>query len=559
MACVKHNKNEAPKTLTTSERIKTLNPVSNIKDNMRLLYPARVVALGLGAAQVVATVLVYMSNRALAAKIAAIRAAGFGPLPGVDIAPPLKSVQAAFAGGAFFTLSTGAGIVVLTFVAVVLVLPLPGLYRVVRSRMLKPGFRFLGLAVLLTAGAAAVSPVAGWLVLLILANMHGFCPGLTAFLLLVPPVVILAAVKWSPQRAGYKRLPWRNPFHFVLIALLLAFWTSYVNRDVFVNFKDNLLLTSRPGTAIVRFYYRYTLYPAEVFKTLSDKQLKTCVLAGNPDPDTAGRLERALQKHDYFVIPAAGPPADLRLVYQGDRLILGQEHKPVLIVGRDRFLDETGEILEQFSGETDHNAVFRRFTIVSLLGMSPLVLYLASYAFFCLLPGALINIRTASFLAPVLCFIFWTGTITAMDIPNPAEMNRDRAAAAIRAGTRKERIAALRYIHDKRLDISGFKGYRKLASDTDFAQRYWLINSLGNSRDPAVTGMLYPFLESTSAYIVCKTLAAVADRGRAGDAGSRQRNLNLILEKMRATDNWYVQFYAYKAARSMGWMPKRSG
>ena len=526
---------------------------------MRLLYPARVVALGLAAAQVVATVLVYLSNRTLADKLAAIRTAGYGPLPGVDISPPLNSLKAALAGGAFFTLTTGAGVVALTFVAVVLILPLPALFRVVQSRMLKPGFRFLGLAVLLTTATAALVPVAGWVALLIRANMHGFCPGLTAFLVLVPPVVIRAALKWSPYRAGYKRLPWRNPFHFVLIAVLLALWAPHVNRDVFINFKDNLLLTSRPGIGIVHFYYRYTLYPAEVFKPLSDKQLKTCILAGNPGPDMAERLKRALQKHDYFVIAADAPEADLRLVYQGDRLILGQKARALMIVGRDRFLAETGEILNQFSKASDQNAVFRRFTLISLLGVAPLILYLTGYAFFCLLPGALMNIRTASFLAPFLCFIFWLAVMTALDIPKVAEMNRSLAATAIREGNRKERIAALRYINKKRLDITEFKGYRHLAATPDFAQRYWLIKNLGNSRNPVSNGIIYQFLNSKSDYIICKAMAAIADRIHAGDVLSRKRYLKLVLAKMQTTDNWYVQFYAYKAARRMGWIPEKSG
>lgn len=544
----------------TRQPLESIAPsFSRRNDTLRLLYPARVVVLGLGVAQVVATVLVYLSNRALAAKIAAIRAAGYGPLPGVDISPSLKSVEAAFAGGAFFTLSTGAGLVVPAFVAVILILPLPRLYRVIRSRLFKPGFRFLGLAVLAAAGTAAVIPVVGWLVLLIRANARGFCPGLTAFLLLVPPPVIWAAVKWSPQRAGYKRLPWRSPFHFVLIAILLGLWASHVDRDVFINFKDNLLLTSRPGSAIVDFYYRYTLYPAEVFKPLSGQQLKTCVVAGNPDPVTTGRLEKTLRKHDYFIIPGGGSRVDLKLVYQGDRLILGQNKKALMIVDRDRFLSATGEILEQFSTEADHNAVFRRFTLISLLGMAPLILYLAGYALFCLLPGSLMNIRAASFLVPVLCFVFWTGVMTVMDIPKVTELTRDRAAAAIREGTRKERLAALRYIHKKRLDITAFQGYRDLVSAPDLAQRYWLINSLGTSPNPLATDIIYPFLESKSAYIVCKAIAAAADQVRTGDALSRQRYLNLILEKMQSADNWYVQFYAYKAAGRMGWVPEKSG
>ncbi len=535
-----------------------MNLVSNIKDTLRLLYPFRVVVLGLAVAQVVGTVLVYFSNRSLAAKIAAIQAAGYSPLPGVNIDPSLTSFEAAFAGGAFFTLSTGAGVVLLTFVTILLILPLPSLVRVYKSGMLKPGFRFLGMAVLLITATAATVPVIGWLMLLIRANARGLCPGLTAFLLLVPPAVVWATLKWSPQRKGYKRLPWRNPFHFVLIAVLLAIWLSQVNKDVFVNLKDNLLLTSRPGAAIVDFYYRYTLFPAEVFKPLADKQLKTCVIAGDMDAKTARSLEAVLRAQNYFVIAEEGPAADLRLVFQEDRLILGHGKKAVLIVDRNRFMRSAAEILDQFSAETDNSKAFRQFTIVALLGVAPLILYLSSYAVFCLFPGVLLNIRVASFLAPLLCFIFWICVMLALDAPAADTLTRDQAAAAIRDGTRKERIVALRFIHDNRLDIAGFPGYQKLLTTTDFAQRYWLVSNLGNSRAPEATRAIFRFLESDSAYIICKAIAAIADRFENLDGKTQESYREVVLEKMQSTDNWYVQFYAFKDSRRLGWIPEKS-
>lgn len=535
-----------------------MNLISNIKDNLRLLYPFRVIVLGLAVAQVVATVLVYLSNRALAGKITAIQAAGYGPIPGVNIDPSLSSLEAAFAGGAFFALSTGAGVAVLTFVAVLLVLPLPALYRAYQSRVLKPGFRGMALAVLFIVSMAAAVPAIGWLIILIQANARGFCPGLTAFLLLVPPPVIWAAVKWSPQRAGYRRLAWRNPFHFVLIAILLAMWSTIVNPDVFINVKDNLLLTSRAGSRIVDFYYRYTLYPAEVFKTPADKQLKTCVIAGNVDPEIFRDMETALRRQGYFVIEGDGPAPELKLVSQQNRLILGQGNRAVLIVDRDRFMKSTAEILDQFSEETDKTAFFRRFTMVSLLGVAPLVLYMTSYAFFCLFPGALVSVRAASWLAPLMCFVFWAGVMPAMDIPAVTEIDRDQAAAAIRAGTRKEGIAALRFIHENRLDIADFPGYRNLLKTPDFAQRYWLVRNLGNSRDPEAASAISRFLASESAYIVCKAIAATADRLENKGEDVRQAGLQSVLDKMRSTDNWYVQFYAFRAAGRLGWIPEKS-
>ncbi len=531
---------------------------TRFRETLHMLYPVRVVALGLAVSQIIATALVYLSNRGLAQKIAAVSAAGYGPLPGADIDPSLSSFEAAFAGGAFFTLSTGAGVVLLAFGGALLIAALPPIYRVFKLAVLQPGRRIVALATLLPVFVSGAALVIVWPLLLILANLRGFCPGLTAFLLLVPPPVIWAAAKWSPRKSGQARLPWRHPFHFMLIVILLGLWASHISPDVFVDLKDNLLLTSRAGTRVVDFYYRYTLYPAEVFKRLSDKQIKTCVLEGIGKPATAHRLERILRRHDYFVVPQGQAKADLKLVARGERLELWRGGGSVMTVDERRFLASDAEILERFSRMTDNNRVFRRFTIISLLAVAPLVLYLTTYAVFCLIPGLLTGIGIASFLVPLLCFGFWTGAMTVLDTPPVTEMSLARAAVAIREGTRRERLAALRFIHEEKLDLADFAGYRGLLDTGDYALRYWLVSNLGYSRDPAAVAALNRFLNAESAYIVCKAIEA-AGRKANRPATTAGRDFRKILrQKINAGDNWYVQFYAYKTLRETGWTPEKS-
>ncbi len=531
---------------------------AHVRDTFRLLYPVRVAALGLAVSQVIGTVLVYLSNRTLAGKIAAVSAAGYGPLPGVHIDPSLSSLNAAFGGGFFFTLSTGAGVALLSFGAVLLVFALSSSYQVVKNRGLGTGWRVLALAVFLPASASLAALAIAWVILLVRGNLNGICYGLSAYLLLVPPVVIWAALKWSPRKSGYGRLPWRNPVHFALIAVLLALWTWRVDADVFVDFKDNLLLTSSPGIRIVHFYYRYTLYPAEVFKRPADRQIKTCVLEGF-DNDLAGRLERVLRKHDYFVVRAEAAEPDLKVASRGEQLVLKYKEKSVIEVDRQRFLDSAGKVLTRFSEKSDSQAVFRKFTIFVLLGAAPLALYLATYAFFCLVPGIVTGIRVSSFLAPLLCSGFWIGVMMCLGTPAVPDTSHDQLAASIREGNLKERLSALRYIHENRLDISDFEGYRALLKADDFALRYWLIRNLGYSRDPGAAMIVSRFLESDSAYMVCKAIEAVAARAERSGTGGRLRWQRVLVRKIDSSDSWYVQFYAYKAARGLGWVPEKSG
>ena len=528
------------------------------RDTVRLLYPVRVVLLGLAVCQVIGTVLVYLSNRALAAKIVAIQAAGYGPLPGVNIDPPLSSLEAAFAGGSFFTLSTGAGVVMLAFAGTLLVMPLPSLYRAFRSSVLSSGWRLSVLTVLLVTAFVAALPVIAWAALLVLANVRGFCPGLTAFLALVPPVVIWATVKWAPGRAGHPRLAWRNPVHFTLIAILLALWGARLDADVFLNFKDNLLLTSAPGVKVVDFYYRYTLYPAEVFKRLADKQIKTVQARGVDDPGPARRLASVLERQGYFLVPGHLDAADVQLVFRQDDIFLQQAGKTVRTVDRKTFMTSAADQLNHFSEATDRHAFFRRFTLLALMGVAPLVLYLLVYGLFCTVSGMAAGIRTASLLAPVLCFIFWGGIIFYLDMPPAEGFSQERAATAIREGDRRERLAALRYIHAEGLDITCFPGYEDLLQTPDPAHRYWLIKALGKSRAPVAATALARFLASDSAYLVCKAIEAGAVQAERQEPQTRQRYREQLVRKMETSPNWYVQFYAYKAARRLGWKPPKS-
>jgi hypothetical protein len=66
--------------------------------------------------------------------------------------------------------------------------------------------------------------------------------------------------------------------HTIPVIVLALLWTSQIDSRFFVDFRDVLLLSNPVGTKINDFYYDYTLFPAEVFKSLEQKLLKTCSL-----------------------------------------------------------------------------------------------------------------------------------------------------------------------------------------------------------------------------------------------------------------------------------------
>ena len=84
----------------------------------RCSYAARVLLLGLFAAQVIAFIQVYLSNADLYRTLVAIKQAGYLPIPNQRIMYSLQELGPAFFGGLFFTLSVGAGLSLFCLAAV---------------------------------------------------------------------------------------------------------------------------------------------------------------------------------------------------------------------------------------------------------------------------------------------------------------------------------------------------------------------------------------------------------------------------------------------------------
>ena len=92
----------------------------------------------------------------------------------------------------------------------------------------------------------------------------------------------------------------------------------------------------------------------------------------------------------------------------------------------------------------------------------------------------------------------------------------------------------------------------KLLRDSSYiAERYWLARTLGNSRNPATYDDLLHFLNDPHPNVVTMALHAIGKRGNRDMADE-------IMHIITTTDNWYIQWYAYKALRSIGWRQTKS-
>ncbi len=242
----------------------------------RVYYWARFIFLGLVTAQVIATIHVYISNGELYGTLVAIKDAGYLTIPNHRMMHSLQEFWPAFFGGLFFTFSVGAALSVFSLAAAWIWDRLLS-----RNKVLLIGFLIL------------------WAVCLVAVNLRGFSPMVTSYFLIIPPLVFKATLRWIPAPA--KRRVWLNRVvDFAPIFLLAILWTPQLDRHIFVDLRDHLLLTNPFGTKINDFYYDYNFYAAEVFKSLEQKTLKTCDLNQIKKKSILPGIEREMLHRDYL-------------------------------------------------------------------------------------------------------------------------------------------------------------------------------------------------------------------------------------------------------------------
>ena len=342
-------------------------------------YPATALLAGLFAAQVLATFQVFLSNQALYSTLTVVRNAGYLVMPNQQIMDRLQEFGPAFYGGLFFTLSVGAGLSLISFAAA-------WVWDRLFSRNTIPLIFLLFL----------------WAVCLAAANFKGFSPLVSAYFFVIPAVVFLVTLRLMPSQTGTH--PWfYRVIPLIPITLLACLWGTQMDGHLFVDLRDKLLLPNPLGTRITDFYYRYTLYPAEVFKALDQKTIKTCNLEQIRNRPLKRLLEGKLLAHDYLNTGGNGE-VDLTIRKEGKTLILENGGEVILKTTANDFLSAPASILKQFSSETDRYLFFRQFTFLSLLIGFPITLYLFLYTIFLRLLCQFLNLRASSVAASILCF-----------------------------------------------------------------------------------------------------------------------------------------------------------
>jgi hypothetical protein len=498
----------------------------------RLAFPARVLralVAGLFTAQAIASLQIWQSNRQVMAKATALAAEGYLTIPNAFVQDQLTQWHTPLAGGLFFTLSIGAGLTLATLGLAHLAFLLPGRRRGI-----------LILALILQA------------VVLLRLNLDAIQPLASLYVLLVPPVV------WGLffHPAGDRARPrYGRRFFLTLllpILLLTLLWWPQKDDGLFIRIRDQLLLDNPIGRAVNDYYYRHTLPPAEVFKPLAQKTLKTLArgdLLALPDTHRA-RIASALANRDYLPA-AADTPVDLKLAAEGRDLIFSDEKGHTHKVALDDFLANPGEALAAFSQKSDGKAFFRGMTFYGLLLGFPLSLYLLVYNALALIARPIVGPAGSPWVAGACCLLLGVTAWWPVNAGRTDPMGANEIAAALASADRPRRLAALRLIHDRKLDISAYPRYHTLLEEGDIAERYWLARALGVSRSGVTFDDLLHLTADPHPNVVCQAYYALGRRGN-------RRAIPVIVRQLNQSRHWYAQWYGYRSLKALGWRQKPS-
>lgn len=482
-----------------------------------LLLP---VAAGMISAQIIATCFVYLSDQSVLRFVRSAEQAGWFPLPAGPAQPSLSSFAAAFWGGLFYTLSIGAGLALLTWAA----------FQLWRLLFRRNRFVLIAYAVL-------------WTGLLVFVNAKGLVLFPSLFCLLVPLATVIACIQAKPPYQHHSSFVWVIPV--LTLVMLTGLWTTQLNRNLFTTIRDHILLSNPAGRRVNDFYYRYTLYAAESFKSFFQKSLRSASLEQTESQAIFQNWKARLAHYDVLVLSHISRP-DIRFVFskEGIRLIAA-DGRGIGTTAKE-FLADPNRVLRSFSKATDRFAPLRRLTLAGLLLGFPVLLFAMVYGLLSSAARLVIKPANATWAASVICMVIGVWLFLPMLNARPVKITPDTINTALSADQWTHRVAALRYIAENNLDIATFPSYRRLAGSGLVVERYWLARAMAKSRTDETYSLLLAMINDPHPNVICQAFYALGERGQ-------PTAIDPIKRRIVQLDHWYAQWYGYGALRKLGW------
>ena len=484
-------------------------------------HPAGILFCGLLIAQILATIQVYLSNTDLYTTVSAVNAAGYLAVPNEKVMGSLQNFWPAFWGGLFFTCSIGAGICLGSMAAA-------WIWIRFFSRNKFVLFVFLSI----------------WGGTLLIVNTQGLALFPTLYFLMITPVLFMLTAK-GVTPAGIQSTRMRRWINLIPIPILALLWFTQFDNEIFLDLRDNLVLSNYFGKKFNNFYYSYTLYPAEAFKSLDQKLIRTCRLENIQNRSLKLKLINRLLANDY--LPLLGPGrVDLIIIQKDERLVFQHDSRRIFQIKLNQFLSDSKKPLQRYAEKMDRNEVFRQLTYLSLLFGFPVLLYFFLHALWFYLAVIFLDQKTAALTASIMCLLMGLIVLVYFQSNRSSNIEITNVSEALQSEKLSTRLAALKTIRQKKMEIAEFREYPLLLKSRHPQQRYWLVRIMALSRRPRTFNDLLEFLNDENTNVRSMAFYSLGQRKNRGA-------IKPILEKIIASDDWYAQMYAYQALRSLGW------
>ncbi len=505
------------------------------------------------AAEVIAIGQIWFSNQALNASLAALTETGYFTVPNALVEPSLTDVGAALWGGIFFTLSIGAGVTLLSFA--ITFYWVISLEKVAQSekKTTNAAENFKEKAPPTASGRKPIMmPVTIgiiWLLIIFKLNQAGISIFESLYFVAIPLVVSPLTYRWAVRRKPHNSIKIISCSLTPIVLLTVIWWTQW-DENLFVRIRDHLLLETRGGRAVNDFYYRYTLYPAEVFKSLSQKMLKSVYIADLNGRRPAPEIEKRLRDHDYLVVNTADA-ADLTLTINGPIMIFQAKGSSPLSLPVKQFLNSPRKTLEHFSQHSDTKVFFRIIVFYSLLLGFPIILYVFVFDVSQWILSIFVSFETANLATALFCFLVGLTLFWPIWQSVPPDSVLGSPQSALSSKNWQTRVAALQTIDRQNLRTLDHVPYENSMESDHISERYWLARALAGGRTAKTYRDLLQLLHDPHPNVQCQAFYGLGSR--------KQRSaLRPIYNAIKSSNHWYTQWYGYKALRSLEWVQPKS-
>jgi hypothetical protein len=234
------------------------------------------------------------------------------------------------------------------------------------------------------------------------------------------------------------------------------------------------------------------------------------------------------------------------IIEENHHLIFVHGQKKVMESSLQKFLSDPDKAMSEFSDRCDINSFFRKITFLSLLLGMPITIYIMVHTlvmlalFFITSPNLRFGIS-----AGVSLIIGVSATIPLYYVFSKPLAQAD-IIGLLNSKDWRIRTAALRKISEDGMGIDQFMDQIDYSKFYHIPEKYWFARALSQSRNENTIIILHKYLQEPYPNVVCMALYSLGKR-------NHRASMDLILDLIQSSPQWYVQWYAYKALRRMGW------